>query len=283
MAKAADVASGRACKRAGRALIEAGRGRRRKRRTVPQAVASLSGHAAVRYAAARGRACKPRRERGSQSRAWQTCAYPERGERRGLEPAAGVLRPARPRRLKNPPDARGIGSHRTRKQLACATRGGRGAGRTRRARRGTRPSGAGRHCAPVLAPLRRSERAPPGVDPAPDRGAPPNRGRERSGLTRRRRRLTVYGEFYRCLSTTSLTPDRMHSPPARRHETSSLTHYGGGGSHGRAPAASACARPGRRRRATGRYSIRPPLACRGRPGRRRGDGRLRRRPLPDRA
>ena len=89
MAKAADVAPGRACKRAGRALIEAGRGRRRKRRTVPQAVASLSGHVAVRYAAARVRACKPRRERGSQSRAWRTCAYPERGERRGLEPVAG--------------------------------------------------------------------------------------------------------------------------------------------------------------------------------------------------
>ena len=139
---------------------------------------------------------------------------PERGERRGLEPAAGVLRPARPRRLKNPPDARGTGSHRTRKQLACATRGRRGTGRTRRARRGTRPSGAGRHCTPVLAPLRRSERAPPGVDPAPDRVAPPNRGRERPGLTRRRRRLTAYGEFYRCLSTTwPLTPDRMHSPP----------------------------------------------------------------------
>ena len=85
--KAADVAPGRACKRAGRALIEAGRGRRRKRRTVPQAVASLSGRRL--HVAARVRACKPRRERGSQSRAWRTCAYPERSERRGLEPAAG--------------------------------------------------------------------------------------------------------------------------------------------------------------------------------------------------
>ena len=41
--------------------------------------------------------------------------------------------------------------------------------------------------------------------------------------------------------------------------------------------------PGRRRRAAGLSSIRPPPGCRGRPGRRQGSCRLRRRLLPDRA